>query len=65
LDVVAALDPDIAVLIIEHDMDVVFRFAKEITVLVAGTVFTQGTPEQIRKDERVREVYLGQEHKHG
>jgi ABC-type branched-subunit amino acid transport system ATPase component len=65
LDVVAALDPDIAVLIIEHDMDVVFRFAKEITVLVAGAVFTQGTPEQIRKDERVREVYLGQEHKHG
>ncbi|MGB8619606.1 MAG: ABC transporter ATP-binding protein, partial [Pseudolabrys sp.] len=40
LDVVAALDPDIAVLIIEHDMDVVFRFAKEITVLVQGAVFT-------------------------
>jgi ABC-type branched-subunit amino acid transport system ATPase component len=65
LDVVAGLDPDIAVLIIEHDMDVVFRFAKEITVLVAGAVFTQGTPEQIRADERVREVYLGQEHGHG
>jgi branched-chain amino acid transport system ATP-binding protein len=65
LDVVAALDPDIAVLIIEHDMDVVFRFAKEITVLVAGAVFTEGTPEQIRQDARVREVYLGQEHAHG
>ncbi len=65
LDVVAALDPDIAVLIIEHDMDVVFRFAKEITVLVAGAVFTQGTPAEIQKDERVREVYLGQEHQHG
>ena len=65
LDVVAGLDPDIAVLIIEHDMDVVFRFAKEITVLVAGAVFTQGTPQQIRADERVREVYLGQEHGHG
>ena len=47
LDVVAALDPDIAILIIEHDMDVVFRFAKEITVLVQGAVFTQGTPEEI------------------
>ena len=47
LDVVAALDPDIAVLIIEHDMDVVFRFAKEITVLVQGAVFTQGTPAEI------------------
>jgi ABC-type branched-subunit amino acid transport system ATPase component len=65
LDVVAGLDPDIAVLIIEHDMDVVFRFAKEITVLVAGAVFTQGTPEQIRADARVREVYLGQEHDRG
>jgi len=65
LDVVAGLDPNIAVLIIEHDMDVVFRFAKEITVLVAGAVFTQGTPQQIRADERVREVYLGQEHGHG
>jgi ABC-type branched-subunit amino acid transport system ATPase component len=65
LDVVASLDPDIAVLIIEHDMDVVFRFAREITVLVGGAVFTQGTPEAIRRDERVREVYLGKEHGHG
>jgi branched-chain amino acid transport system ATP-binding protein len=65
LDVVAALDPGIAVLIIEHDMDVVFRFAKEITVLVAGAVFMQGKPEAIAKDERVRDVYLGQEHAHG
>ncbi len=61
LDVVAALDPDIAVLIIEHDMDVVFRFAKEITVLVQGAVFTHGTPQQIMADEQVRAVYLGQE----
>jgi ABC-type branched-subunit amino acid transport system ATPase component len=61
LDVVAALDPDIAVLIIEHDMDVVFRFAKEITVLVQGAVFTQGTPAEIMSNEQVREVYLGQE----
>jgi ABC-type branched-subunit amino acid transport system ATPase component len=66
LDVVAALDPDIAVLIIEHDMDVVFRFAKAITVLVQGAVFTQGTPDEIRTNEKVREVYLGQEgHGHG
>lgn len=66
LDVVAALDPDIAVLIIEHDMDVVFRFAKEITVLVQGAVFTHGTPDAIMKDEQVRAVYLGEEgHKAG
>ncbi len=61
LDVVAALDPDIAVLIIEHDMDVVFRFAKEITVLVQGAVFTQGTPEEIMANVDVRAVYLGEE----
>jgi branched-chain amino acid transport system ATP-binding protein len=61
LDVVARLDSDIAVLIIEHDMDVVFRFAREITVLVAGAVFTQGTPEEIMKSEDVKAVYLGQE----
>jgi ABC-type branched-subunit amino acid transport system ATPase component len=65
LDVVAALDPDIAVLIIEHDMDVVFRFAKEITVLVQGAVFTQGTPNEIMNNEQVRAVYLGQEGHHG
>ena len=65
LDVVAALDPDIAVLIIEHDMDVVFRFAKEITVLVQGAVFTQGTPKEIMNNEQVRAVYLGQEDHRG
>ena len=60
LDVVAGLDPDIAILIIEHDMDVVFRFAKQITVLVQGAVFTEGTPDEIMHNEQVREVYLGQ-----
>jgi ABC-type branched-subunit amino acid transport system ATPase component len=65
LDVVAALDPDIAVLIIEHDMDVVFRFAREISVLVQGAVFIKGTPDEIRHNEKVREVYLGQEHHDG
>jgi ABC-type branched-subunit amino acid transport system ATPase component len=59
LDVVGALDPDIAILIIEHDMDVVFRFAKRITVLVAGAVLTEGTPQDVVADERVRAVYLG------
>ncbi len=60
LDVVASLDPDIAILIIEHDMDVVFRFARQITVLVAGAVFTEGTPEEIMANADVRAVYLGE-----
>jgi len=62
LDVIERLDPDIAVLIIEHDMDVVFRFAREITVLVTGAILTKGTPQEIAKDEQVRAVYLGQDH---
>jgi ABC-type branched-subunit amino acid transport system ATPase component len=61
LDVVASLDPDIAILIIEHDMDVVFRFAKQITVLVQGAVFTEGTPDEIMTNPEVRAVYLGEE----
>jgi branched-chain amino acid transport system ATP-binding protein len=60
LDVIDALPRDIAVLIIEHDMDVVFRFAQRITVLVAGAVLTQGTPREIAADERVRSTYLGE-----
>jgi ABC-type branched-subunit amino acid transport system ATPase component len=65
LDVIAGLDPDIAILIIEHDMDVVFRVAKRITVLVQGAVLTDGTPAEISADERVRAVYLGEEAHHG
>ncbi|HEX3710098.1 MAG TPA: ABC transporter ATP-binding protein [Pseudolabrys sp.] len=61
LDVVAGLDPDIAILIIEHDMDVVFRFAKQITVMVQGAVFIEGTPDEIMNNADVRAVYLGEE----
>jgi branched-chain amino acid transport system ATP-binding protein len=62
LDVISRLDPNITILIIEHDMDVVFRFAARITVLVAGAVLTEGTPDEISADERVRSVYLGDKH---
>jgi branched-chain amino acid transport system ATP-binding protein len=65
LDVVAGLDPEIAILIIEHDMDVVFRFAKQITVMVQGAVFTEGTPDEIMHNEQVRAVYLGRERHKG
>ena len=47
-------------LMVEHDMDVVMRFAKEITVLVSGAVFTQGTPAEIIENADVRRVYLGE-----
>ncbi|HEX7220830.1 MAG TPA: ABC transporter ATP-binding protein [Burkholderiales bacterium] len=55
------LPSDIAILMIEHDMDLVFRFARRITVLVQGVVLTEGTPQEIAKDERVHQVYLGEQ----
>jgi branched-chain amino acid transport system ATP-binding protein len=64
LEVLDRLPSDIAILIIEHDMDVVFRFAKRITVLVQGEVLCEGTPAEIAADRRVHEVYLGERH-HG
>ena len=63
-DTVQQLPKDIAILIIEHDMDLVFRLATKITVLVQGTVLVEGTPDEIAHDVRVREVYLG-ERDHG
>lgn len=64
LDAIDKLPKDIGVLIIEHDMDVVFRFAQHITVLVRGAVFAEGTPAEIRVNPDVRAVYLGQEGAH-
>ncbi len=56
------LPAGIAILIIEHDMDLVFRFAQRITVLVQGVVLVEGTPEEIARDKRVHDVYLGEAH---
>jgi branched-chain amino acid transport system ATP-binding protein len=64
LDAVARLPEHIGILIIDHDMDLVFRFAERITVLVGGAIFAEGTPKEIGSDQRVRDVYLGQTH-HG
>jgi branched-chain amino acid transport system ATP-binding protein len=58
-DVLARLPEDIAILIIEHDMDVIFRFAHEIIVMVQGRVLRRGAPAQIAADPEVRAVYLG------
>jgi len=59
LQTVAALPADVSVLLIEHDMDLVFSFAKRMTVLVNGTVLTEGDPDQIANDPQVKAVYLG------
>ena len=61
LEVLDRLPADISILIIEHDMDLVFRFARRITVLVQGEVLVEGTPEEIGKDRRVHQVYLGEQ----
>ena len=62
-EILAGLDklpPDVALLLIEHDMDLVFRFADRISVLVAGALLTEGTVDEVASDPRVREVYLGE-----
>ena len=63
--ILSALDilpKDIAIMIIEHDMDLVFKFAKKITVLVQGAVLCEGTPQEVSQDTRVHQVYLGEQH---
>jgi branched-chain amino acid transport system ATP-binding protein len=62
LQTVAALPAEVSVLLIEHDMDLVFSFAKRMTVLVNGTVLTEGDPLAIANDPRVKAVYLGHGH---
>ena len=59
LQTVAALPADVSVLLIEHDMDLVFSFARRMTVLVNGAVLTEGDPDQIANDPQVKAVYLG------
>ena len=58
-EVLERLPADIAILIIEHDMDVVFRFARHIIVMVQGKVLVRGAPAEIAANPQVRAVYLG------
>ena len=59
LNAIAALPDDVSVLLIEHDMDLVFSFARRISVMVDGALMVEGEPSAIAADARVREVYLG------
>ena len=60
LDTLAALPADVTVLLIEHDMDLVFRFAQRISVLVNGALLVEGTADAIARDPQVKAVYLGE-----
>ncbi len=61
LATITALPADVTVLLIEHDMDLVFSFADRISVLVNGGLFVEGKPAEVARDERVKAVYLGEE----
>ena len=60
LAAVATLPREVSVLLIEHDMDLVFSFADRISVLVNGALLVEGRPEEVARDDRVKAVYLGE-----
>jgi len=60
LSSVEALPADVTVLLIEHDMDIIFSFADRISVLVNGSLFVEGDPDEVARDQRVKAVYLGE-----
>ena len=60
LATIAALAEDVTVLLIEHDMDLVFSFADHISVLVNGKLLVDGAPEEVARDVRVKAAYLGE-----
>ncbi len=61
LATIEALPAEVTVLLIEHDMDIVFAFADRISVLVNGALFVEGAPDDVARDPRVKAVYLGEE----
>jgi len=64
LETIERLPAEVTIVLIEHDMSLVFRFARRITVLAGGRVLTEGAPGEIGADERVRELYLGDDRPH-
>ncbi len=63
-DAIERLPEDLSVLIIEHDMNLVFKVARKIVVLVNGAILTEGTPGEIAGNQQVRDLYLGARHEH-
>ena len=61
LDVLARLPRDLPILLIEHDMDLVFRFARRVIVLVAGAILFEGTPAEVAANQAIRDIYLGRD----
>ena len=61
IELLVALKQRVAMILVEHDMDAVFRLADRISVLVSGKVLASGTPSEIKADARVRAAYLGDE----
>jgi branched-chain amino acid transport system ATP-binding protein len=61
LDVLARLPRELPILLIEHDMDLVFRFARRVIVLVAGAILFEGTPAQVAANQAIRDIYLGRD----
>ena len=62
IELISALPRSLSILMIEHDMEVVFSIADRITVLYYGRVLATGTPQEIQTNDRVREIYLGLPH---
>jgi branched-chain amino acid transport system ATP-binding protein len=62
-DLLIALDPGITLILIEHDMDVALRVAERVTMMHDGSVIVEGTPDEIRANELVHDLYLGRAHR--
>ena len=61
LDVLARLPDDLSILLIEHDMDLVFRFARRVIVLVSGAILFEGTPAEVSTNQAIRDIYFGRD----
>jgi len=61
MEIVNGIADGITVILIEHDVEAALRFARRVTVMHQGAVVMQGTPDEVRSDPRVQEIYLGQD----